>query len=79
MTEKRFKLAHESALLQDGRVVIAGGNEKAEIYNATNGSFSLLKSGTGTPQWFMTETTLKNGEVLLLGGYSTAMDSTDQA
>jgi hypothetical protein len=79
MTEKRFKLAHESARLPDGNILIAGGNAKAEIYDFKRSSFVPLDSGTGTPQWFMTETALKNGEVLLLGGYSTSMASTDRA
>jgi hypothetical protein len=78
MSEKRFKLAHESALLPDGNVLIAGGSAKAEIYNVKQRAFTLLPNGTGTPQWFMTETALKNGEVLLLGGYSTSMAATDQ-
>ena len=79
MTEKRFKLDHQSALLPDGSVLIAGGSAMADVFNPKRSVFEPLDSGTGTPQWFMTETSLKNGEVLLLGGYSTSMSSTDRA
>lgn len=78
MSEKRFKLAHESAMLPDGSVLIAGGSAKAERFDPKRSTFETLATGTGTPQWFMTETALQNGEVLLLGGYSTSMTSTDQ-
>jgi hypothetical protein len=63
MAEKRFKLDHQAAALPDGKVLIAGGNETAEVFDGKE--FQPLNSGTGTPQWFMTETALKNGEVLL--------------
>ncbi len=79
MSEKRFKLAHESALLPDGSVLIAGGGAKAELFDPKRSSFQSLDTGTGSPEWFMTETALKSGEVLLLGGYSTSMASTNQA
>ncbi len=79
MTAKRYKLDQESALLPDGRVLIAGGSAKAELFDPKQSRFEDLGSGTNTPQWFMTETTLKNGEVLLLGGYSNDMTSSDRA
>lgn len=79
MAEKRFKLSDEAALLPDGSVLIAGGAAKAEIFDPKRGSFNSLNSGTETPQWYLSETTLKNGEVLLLGGYSTSMTATDKA
>lgn len=79
MSEKRFKLDGTAALLADGNALIAGGSAKAEVFNAKRGSFETLDSGTGTPQWYLSETSLKNGEVLLLGGYSTSMQATDKA
>lgn len=78
MSEKRFKLSDEAAVLPDGNVLIAGGSGKAELFNVKRGNFESLASGTGKPQWYMSETSMKNGEVLLLGGYSTSMTATDQ-
>ena len=52
---------------------------KAELFDPKQSRFEELSSGTNTPQWFMTETALKNGEVLLLGGYSMDMTATDRA
>ena len=79
MSEKRFKLDGTAALLADGNVLIAGGSGTAEVFDAKRGSFETLDTGTGTPQWYLSETSLKNGEVLLLGGYSTSMQATDRA
>jgi WD40 repeat protein len=78
MSQKRFKLPHESALLSDGKVLIAGGDGQAEAYDPKTSAFTALDSGTGSPQWFMTETTLKDGRVLLAGGYSKSMEATNR-
>ena len=79
MAEKRFKLSDEGALLSDGTVLIAGGAGTAERFDPKNNRFESLASGTGTPQWYLSETSLPNGDVLLLGGYSTSMTATDKA
>lgn len=79
MAAKRYKLYQEAALLPDGRVLIAGGGAKAELFDPKQSRFEELGSGTNTPQWFMTETALKNGDVLMTGGYSEDMTSTDRA
>lgn len=52
-------------LLQDGRVLIEGGN--AEIYDPANGMFSLTAAyADANPSW-MTSTLLQDGRVLLTG------------
>ena len=78
MSQKRFKLAHESALLPDGKVLIAGGHGQAETFDSKSSRFTALDSGTGSPQWFMTETALRDGRVLLAGGYSISIDATNR-
>jgi Galactose oxidase, central domain/Kelch motif len=65
----RFKLPDEAVLLASGQLVIAGGSKKVEIYDPATGKFSIA-SGEISDAWhFMSETKLKNGTVLLAGGY----------
>jgi len=65
----RFKLPDEAVPLASGQLVIAGGSKKVEIYNRETGKFSIA-SGEISDAWhFMSETKLKDGTVLLAGGY----------
>lgn len=65
----RFKLPDEAVPLASGQLVIAGGSKEVEIYNAATGKFSIV-SGQISDAWhFMSETKLKDGTVLLAGGY----------
>jgi WD40 repeat protein len=69
LNEKRFKLPEEAVQLPSGRLLIAGGSKEVEVFDPASGSF-LLASGKITDVWhFMTETKLKDGSVLLAGGY----------
>jgi hypothetical protein len=70
LNESRFKLPASAVVLPSGGVLIAGGSRFAEVYNSTTGRFSPV-SGDMTDAWhFMTETRLKDGTVLLAGGYA---------
>lgn len=72
---------HEMTLLNDGRVLISGGWEQptswldadpsftAEIYNPETQSTQMLPNMHGARGWH-TATLLKNGNVLIVGGYS---------
>jgi hypothetical protein len=69
MNDRRFKLPDEAVQLASGQLLIAGGSKKVEIYSPESGKF-LLASGELSNGWhFMTETRLKDGTVLLAGGY----------
>ena len=70
----RWRDVHTSTLLQDGRVLVVGGNDEwpasltsAELYDPTAGTFSdtgsLVKG-----RWFHTATLLQDGRVLITGG-----------
>lgn len=62
---------HTATLLNNGKVLIAGGNRReAELYNPNTGSFSLTGS---TNKYFFqgsSATLLPDGRVLLVGGIS---------
>jgi len=64
------------ALLPNGTVLVAGGQDSngtsvssAEIYDPSNGSFSITGS-MGTTRHYLAATRLSNGLVLITGGNS---------
>jgi hypothetical protein len=69
MSSKRFKLPHATALLRDGNALIAGGNRSPEIYNHASQTFQPVQGTMGDPKFFATATLLKDGRVLIAGGY----------
>jgi hypothetical protein len=70
LNDKRFKLPEESVQLPTGRILVAGGSKRVEIYDRNAKSF-LLAAGEMSDDWhFMTATLLKDGTALLTGGYA---------
>lgn len=67
---KRFKLAKAVVPLKNGRILVGGGADQAEIYEPSLGVF-LPVTGTKLDGFcFSTATVLNDGEVLLAGGYA---------
>ena len=60
---------HTATLLQNGKVLIAGGfgNAGDELYDPVANSFSAV-AGMVTPRWGHTATLLADGKVLIAGG-----------
>jgi len=62
------RLLHTTVLLQDGRVLTAGGfNTTAELYNADTGTWTRTGDTLGTHRYH-TMTRLLDGRVLIAGG-----------
>ena len=69
MNTARYKLQGTAILLKNGKVLIAGGANQAEVFNPATNSFSYASGDMGTKRLFATATLLKNGQVLITGGY----------
>lgn len=69
MNAPRYKLQGTAILLKNGKVLIAGGANRAEVFDPTTNSFSAAYGNMGMELLFSTATLLNNGQVLITGGY----------
>jgi hypothetical protein len=79
LTEARFKLPDEAAVLSSGLILVAGGGKHAELYDGATGKFSLSGGELDDAWHYMSETRLRDGRVLLAGGYANSDRATAQA
>jgi hypothetical protein len=77
MREPRFKIPDAVVTLASGAVLVAGGGAKAEVYDPVRKRFTA-RAGLG-PFSFSTATRLRNGLVLLAGGYDDRIAVTSHA
>jgi len=78
MNESRFKLPDEAVQLQAGKLLVAGGSREVEIFDPASKKFFVV-SGLMNDKWhYMTETRLRDGSVLLAGGYPNSDQATAQ-
>ncbi len=68
MHSGRFKLPDAVVPLPGGRALVVGGAEEAEVYEPASRSFRPV-DGTGQVLSFATATRLRDGSVLVVGGY----------
>ena len=65
----RFKIPDATAVLKNGRILIAGGAAEAEVYDNAAGKF--FRAGSLDEAHFFASTTLlKDGRALITGGYT---------
>ena len=69
MNAARYKLQGTTVLLNNGKVLIAGGANRAEVFDPATNTFSFASGNMGTMRLFATATLLGNGQVLITGGY----------
>ncbi len=69
MNDARFKLPEESVIVNGGELMIAGGSREVEIFDPRSGRFRIAAGQMHDARHFMSETKLKDGRVLLAGGY----------
>ena len=69
MNDSRFKLPDQAVVLASGRLLIAGGSKHVEIFDPASAKFQVAPGEMSDARHFMTETKLRDGSVLLAGGY----------
>lgn len=65
----RYKHAGTSLGLPDGRILLAGGASRAEIYDPDRNVFTLVEGAPRMAGQFSAAAPLKNGGALITGGY----------
>jgi hypothetical protein len=70
MNLTRYKHNGTSILLSNNNVLVAGGANRAEVYNSETGIFTIVSGSMGTQRLFSNATLLSNGQVLITGGYN---------
>lgn len=69
MNLSRYKLQGTTVLLKNGKILIAGGATRAEIFNPATKTFNVAAGEFETARLFATATLLRDGQVLIVGGY----------
>jgi hypothetical protein len=78
LNDSRFKLPDEAVQLPSGKLLVAGGSKQAEVFDPATGRFALV-AGQMNDRWhYMSETKLRDGSVLLAGGYPNNDQGTSQ-
>jgi len=79
LNDGRFKLPDEAVRLASGQLLIAGGSREVEVFDPLSGRF-MTASGQLSDRWhYMSETRLRDGSVLLAGGYPNSDQATAEA
>jgi Kelch motif protein/galactose oxidase-like protein len=79
MNDSRFKLPDEAVQLSSGKLLIAGGSKDVEVFDPASGKFLVAVGQMNDARHYMSETRLKDGSVLLAGGYPNSDQATAQA
>lgn len=79
MNSPRYKLQDTVVLLNNGTVLIAGGANRAELFDPLRNSFTYVSGDLGASRQFATATRLRNGNVLITGGYHGENQASAQA
>jgi hypothetical protein len=79
MRAPRFKFPSALVLLNDGRLLIAGGAQQPEVYDPTRHVFLPTQGQLDAARFYSTATGLTDGRVLIAGGYDKTSVATDGA
>lgn len=75
----RHKIRDAVVVLPSGRVMVAGGATRPEIYDPAERAFVPVAESLSGPPMFATATLLSTGDVLVLGGYDDRIQSSASA
>jgi len=78
LNDSRFKLPEEAVRLADGRLLVAGGSKQVEVFDPGSGRFLVASGVMADARHYMSETKLKDGSVLMTGGYPNNDQATAQ-
>jgi hypothetical protein len=74
----RYKIDGAVVTLADGKVLV-GGSQRVELYDPASNTFGQVEGDMGSDRFFQAATLLRDGSVLLTGGYSRGNASTSSA
>ena len=72
----RFKLPDEAVQLPSGKLLVAGGSKEAEVFDPASGKFAVVPGQMNDRWHYISETRLRDGSVLLAGGYPNSDQTT---
>ena len=78
LNDSRFKLPDEAVPLASGKLLVAGGSKITEIFDPATGRFVAVAGQMDDAWHYITETRLKDGSVLVAGGYPNNDQATAQ-
>jgi len=78
LNDRRFKLPDEASPLGSGKLLIAGGSKTTEVFDPAEGKFVAAEGQMNDAWHYLSETRLKDGSVLLAGGYANNDQATAQ-
>jgi hypothetical protein len=76
MRTRRYKLGDAVVRLRDGRVLVAADGERLEAYDPRRAVFVPQQGMLDAARMFATATVLRDGRVLVAGGYDARIRST---
>ncbi len=74
----RYKIEDAVVRLADGRVLVAGGAGRAELFDPATATFSTVPGGADAGWSFAVAVVLPDGSVVVSGGYDATITLTDQ-
>jgi hypothetical protein len=79
MNMARFKLANAVVSLRDGKILLAGGGERLELYDPAANTFNVTRGRIDAARFFSAATLLQDGRVLITGGYDNHSEASAKA
>lgn len=79
MNVRRYKHRGTTILLPSGQALIVGGSNIAELYDPAARVFLKVNGSMGSDRLFSAATLLRDGRVLITGGYDQRMATSSQA